>query len=173
MILAHMPHQNIYLFVVTLLSEYFVYIFIMASNHRYLDVMTVRSSKAGVTLDTKSHHSSLLIEPVLMPNLTHCVIDHDRNDAEPCLFYPNGDKNKNLRREIEHTVVKHHLIQNSQIIEKHRKEYFRYHPKDKYENARGPPLFYGKKYDPDVDNILKTMKNTEKKLYSTVQLRLG
>jgi hypothetical protein len=114
-----------------------------------------------------------MIEPILMPNLTHIIIDHDKNDAEPCLFYPNGDKNKNLRREIEHTVVKHHLIDHSQIVEKHKKEYFRYVKKDKYANAQGPPLFYGKKYDPEVDDILKNMKNTEKKIHGTVQIRLG
>ena len=145
----------------------------MTSNHRYLDVMTVRPSQAGVNLDKKSQHGSLLIEPILMPSLEHIVIDHDKNDAEPHLFYPNGDKNKNIRREIEHTVVKHHLIEHTQIIEKHKKQYFRYVKKDKYANAKGPPLYYGKKYDPDVDDIIRNMKNTEKKIHGTVQIRLG
>ena len=145
----------------------------MASNHRYLDVMTVRPSQAGANLESKSAHSNLLIEPVLMPNLEHIIIDHEKNNAEPCLFYPNGDKNKNIRREIEHTVVKHHLIEHSQIIEKKRKEYFRYVPKNKYASAQGPPLYYGKKYDPEVDSIVKSMKQTERKIYGTVQIRLG
>jgi hypothetical protein len=145
----------------------------MASNHRYLDVMTVRPSHAGVTKEAKQPHNHLMIEPVVMPDLTHIVIDHDKNDAEPCLFYPNGDKNKNIRREIEHTVVKHHLIEHSQLVEKHKKQYFRYVKKDKYANARGPPLYYGKKYDPEVDRIVSRMKDTEKKIVGTVQIRLG
>ena len=145
----------------------------MASNYRYLDVMTVRSSQVGAKLDSKSSHTSLLIEPIVMPNLEHIVIDHDKNDAEPCLFYPNGDKNKNIRREMEHTVVKHHLIDHSQYLEKHKKEYFRYVKKDKYANAQGPPLYYGKKHDPEVDGLLKKMHNTEKKIKGTIQIRLG
>lgn len=135
--------------------------------------MTVRPSQAAVSKESKLSHNSLAIEPVLMPDLTHIVIDHDRNDAEPCLFYPNGDKNKNIRREIEHTVVKHHLIENTQYIEKHKKEYFRYVKKDKYANARGPPIYYGKKYDPEVGQIMAKMKETEKKIQGTVQIRLG
>jgi hypothetical protein len=149
------------------------YLSVMASNHRYLDVMTVRPSHAGVAKTTKQAHNHLMIEPVVMPDISHIVIDHDKNDAEPCLFYPNGDKNKNIRREIEHTVVKHHLIEHSQFVEKHKKQYFRYTKKDKYANARGPPLYYGKKYDPEVDRIVSRMKDTEKKIVGTVQIRLG
>jgi hypothetical protein len=145
----------------------------MASNHRYLDVMTVRSSQAGVNLSTQSSHSTLLIEPILMPDLDHIIIDHEKNNVEPCLFYPNGDKNKNIRREIEHTVVKHHLIEHSKIVEKKKKQYFRYTPTNKYASAQGPPLYYGKKYDADADQIIKSMKELEKKMHGTVSVRLG
>lgn len=135
--------------------------------------MTVRNSQAGVVRDAeRSSHSGLLIEPILMPKLDHIVIDHERNNAEPCLFYPNGDKNKNIRREIEHTVVKHHLLDHAQIVEKHKKQYFRYTPIDKYAYARGPPLYYGKKSNPELNEIVKKMKETEKKLHGTVQVRL-
>mmetsp|Transcript_6033 Transcript_6033/g.13185 ORF Transcript_6033/g.13185 Transcript_6033/m.13185 type:complete len:131 (+) Transcript_6033:169-561(+) len=128
-----------------------------AHNHRYLDVMTIRP-KAGVT-HIKTPHSVLLVEPVLMPSLDHIIIDHEKNNAEPCLFYPNGDKNKNIRREIEHTLVKHHLIEHSQIVEKHRKEYFRIVQKSKYGHVK-------------VHSLLKSMKQTEYKIDGTTQLRL-
>jgi hypothetical protein len=143
-----------------------------AQNHRYLDVMTIRPSKAGVTTDIKTPHSSLLVEPVLMPSLDHIIIDHEKNNAEPCLFYPNGDKNKNIRREIEHTLVKHHLIEHHSTVEKRRKEYFRIVKKNKYAHVQGPPLYYAKKYDPEVHDLLKTMKQTEYKISGTCQLRL-
>eukprot|EP00600_Ochromonadales_sp_CCMP1393_P005805 CAMPEP_0174959344 /NCGR_PEP_ID=MMETSP0004_2-20121128/3126_1 /TAXON_ID=420556 /ORGANISM="Ochromonas sp., Strain CCMP1393" /LENGTH=144 /DNA_ID=CAMNT_0016207655 /DNA_START=45 /DNA_END=479 /DNA_ORIENTATION=- len=144
----------------------------MALNHRYLDVMTVRPSKVAVSNEVKPQHSSLLIEPILMPNLDHAQIDHEKNNAEPCLFYPNGDKNKNIRREIEHTLVKHHLIEQSKIVEKHKKEYFRIKKKNKFAHVQGPPLYYGKKYDPEVHGLLTTMKETERKIHGTTQLRL-
>lgn len=71
----------------------------MATNHRYLDVMTVRSSaQAGKSSSFRpnatnpNHHASLLlIEPIVMPNLDHISIDHEINTSEPCLFYPNGN----------------------------------------------------------------------------------
>ena len=47
----------------------------MASQtSRYLDVMTVRPSQAAALHDSKTPHSSLLIEPILMPNLQHIEI---------------------------------------------------------------------------------------------------
>lgn len=134
--------------------------------------MTVRTSQGGVKQDTKTPHSSLLIEPVLLPNLDFINIEPQKNLAEPCLFYPNGEKNKNLRREIENTVVKHHLIQHSQHVPKKYKTKFRLKPVDKYADVKGPPLYYTKKPDPSTEDVLLQMRRTEHKIHSTVQIRL-
>lgn len=147
----------------------------MNTNHRYLDVMTMHSTASAVTVGRQKQnqqHSSLLIEPVMLPNMDHIQLDSERNLAEPCLFYPNGEKNKNLRREIENTVVKHHLIERSQEREKKKKDVYRVKSIDKYAHVQGPPLYYGKKADIETDKMLLKMRKTEKLLDGTVALRL-
>ena len=144
----------------------------MNTNHRYLDVMTIRTSNGGLSNETKTPHSKLLIEPVLLPSLEHIQIANERNLAEPCLFYPNGEKNKNLRREIENTVVKHHLIERSQAVKKREKELFRLKKVDKYAHVKQKPLYYAKKPDPETDDLILKMKGTESRIHGTVQIRL-
>lgn len=140
-------------------------------SHRYLDVMTVRPSQGGVR-NVKTPHSSLLIEPILMPNLEHISIDVHKEAGENCLFYPNGEKNRNIRREIENTVIKHQLNERENEKQKKKKDKFRVVKKDPYANVVGPPLFYLKKPDPETENIIKSMKNTQGKIHATVQVRV-
>ncbi len=144
----------------------------MSSGHRYLDVMTVRPSQGGVRQQIRSAHSSLLIEPILMPNLEHINIDVHKEAGENCLFYPNGHKNRNIRREIENTVIKHQLNENDKNHDKKRKNKYRIIKEDPYANAKGPPLYYGKKPDPKTAELLRSMKTNEGRLFSTIQIRV-
>jgi len=151
----------------------------MATNHRYLDVLTVRSSNAGLgssaftssySTDKSKLHNKLLIEPIIVPSLDQIPIEQDSDDLKPCLFYPNGEKNRNIRREIEHTVVKHHLINRNNIRETKGKAFFRVEKVDQYANAKGPPIFYGRKRNPKFEELMKNVRNVENKIHRTVDI---
>lgn len=146
---------------------------IMASQtSRYLDVMTVRPSQAAALHDSKTPHSSLLIEPILMPNLQHIEIDPTANEfKQNCLFYPNGTKNKHMRKEIESTTKKYELASMERETEK-KKDKYRIIKKDKYADVKSPPLFYTRKGDAEIVNLLKSVKDNENKITGTVSLRL-
>lgn len=151
----------------------------MTMTHRYLDVLTVRSSNAGLgssaftssySSDKSKQHNKLLIEPIILPSLNHISVDQDVDDLKPCLFYPNGKKNLNIRREIEHTVVKHHLINRNNIREIKGKSFFRVEKVDQYANAKSPPIFYGKKRDPKFEELMKSIRHVENKIHRTTDV---
>jgi hypothetical protein len=140
---------------------------------RYLDVMTTRSSH-GKSITNSSAHSQLLVEPVLMPSLSHVNIDPPNEAKQTCLFYPTGEKNTNLRKEIEQTVIKHNKLIEASFEGKGRKikNKYRKPQEDKYVNAKGSPLFYVKSQDRDAESLIRSMRETSGKVASTVQLRL-
>jgi len=199
----------------------------IVSNHRYIDVMTVRPSQIARTTATNffqsqtpndhhinrsntpnasqkfgaseskrnngsapAHlhaqvhslmanqskqlpaHSSLLIEPILLPNLQHVNVDNLQDLEESCLFYPDGHKNRNIRREIENNVVKHHMLENSRIKTVVKKDHYRITPKDPYADVKGHSLYFTKKKDPEVQQLLKDVRAKEKKILNTTQVRL-
>lgn len=117
-------------------------------------------------------HGTLLVEPVLLPSLHHVHVESPQDLEESCLFYPNGHKNRNIRREIESTVVKHHLLENRKMQNKHQKSRYRIERIDPYANAKGPPLFYSKAPDPEMHEIYSNIRSLEKKIESTVQVRV-
>lgn len=142
----------------------------MATNQQPSVSSTVYSSAAK---PDSPPHANLLIEPVLLPNMQHVHVDSQQDLEESCLFYPTGHKNKNIRREIENAVVKHHIIENSRMLaSRKRKEIYRIVRPDPYANAKGPPLVYTKKKDPEVENLLGRMRHTEGKIEGLVQIRL-
>ena len=51
-------------------------------------------------------HSCLLVEPVVLPEMTHLSVDESLAVSENCIFYPTGKKNVNMRRTMEETVRK-------------------------------------------------------------------
>jgi hypothetical protein len=139
--------------------------------------MTSQSQKlnGNGTLSVKrstATHSTLLIEPILLPNLQHVHIDNPQDLEESCLFYPNGHKNRNIRREIESSVVKHHIIENNKIKPPVKKNKYRVLPKDPYANAKGPPLYNGKDKDRETEELLKSIRSKEYKIVSTVQVQI-
>lgn len=140
---------------------------------RYLDVMTTRNSNAK-SINNMSTHSVLLVEPVLIPNLSHVAIEPPNEAKQSCLFYPTGEKNTNLLKEVEQTIVKHNkfLLDNSLANKPRLKNKYRRIPEDKYANAKGPPLYYTKGVDQDTKKLIMTMRGTNDKIHSTVQLRL-
>jgi hypothetical protein len=71
---------------------------------RYLDVMTVRTSQG--TLKQSAPHAQLLVEPIVLPDMTHLTVDDTLEVHESCVFYPTGQKNKNMRRTMEEMVRK-------------------------------------------------------------------
>lgn len=78
------------------------------SNTRYMDVLTVRPSTGASRGNTgngrTTPHSSLLVEPIVLPDMQHVSVDLKEDITESCLFYPTGQKNKNMRRELEVAV---------------------------------------------------------------------
>jgi hypothetical protein len=109
---------------------------------------------------------------VLLPALHHVDVDNPQTLEESCLFYPNGHKNRNIRREIESAVVKHHVLENSRMKTKKQKSRYRLVPVDPYADAKGPPLYYSKPPDSDLENIYNKMRKTETKILGTVQIRV-
>ena len=83
------------------------------SQHRYLDVMTLRSFNGNFTpinaeyqhksaSGSSNIHSNLLIDPIVLPSLAHTGIDSFiKADKDIRLFYTNGEKNVNMARLIE------------------------------------------------------------------------
>jgi hypothetical protein len=138
------------------------------SASRYLDMMTLRPSQGMVQQNTAAHQE-LLIEPVLLPNLEHIHVDVSHSQTENCLFYPNGHKNRNMRKEIESTVKRHDEMPEE---EKRRKSKYRAEVVDQYEHVKGTGMWHGTKMNKDTKGILKSMKHTQSKLYGTTQIRL-
>lgn len=139
------------------------------SQTSYSSMMT---SNNNTRRSTNSKHTSLLVEPILLPNLQHIQVDNPPELEESCLFYPNGNKNRNIRREIETTVIKHHIIENSKLKVPKKKNKYRITPIDIYADAKGPPLVYTKKPDSEMENLLKSIKNNESKILNTVHVRI-
>lgn len=139
----------------------------VTSQSHKLNGATTQNVKKSLTA-----HNSLLIEPILLPNLQHVHIDNPQDLEESCLFYPNGHKNRNIRREIESSVVKHHIIENNKLKPPVKKNKYRVLPKDPYANAKGPPLYYGREKDHDTEDMLKSLRSKEHKIVSTVQVQI-
>lgn len=170
----------------------------LVSSHRYLDVLTSRpSQRQNSTVNSsgiqkvpstflhaethdlsrpassiKPNHNNLLIEPILLPNLQHVNVDSLQDLEENCLFYPDGHKNKNIRREIESSVVKHHILENSKYKPPKMKDRYRVIQKDMYADVRGPPLYYTKPKDPEMEQLMKQIRSKESKIVSTVQVKI-
>lgn len=140
---------------------------------RYLDVMTTRPSHGKSILASHSH-SSLLVEPVIIPNLSHVNIDHVNEAKQSCLFYPTGEKNTNLLKEVEQTVLKHNkLLQESHDAKNKKiKNKYRITKEDPYANVKGSPLYYVKKQDSEASNVISNIRNMNSKISSTTSLRL-
>jgi hypothetical protein len=136
-------------------------------NHNQHKLVSTVKSASGYD------HTNLLIEPVLLPNMQHVHIDSQQDLEESCLFYPTGSKNRNIRREIESSVIKHHILENSRMkANRKRKDKFRIVPIDPYANAKGPPLVYLKKKDEEFEKLVQNIKSTEGKIAGLVQIRL-
>ncbi len=118
------------------------------------------------------NHTSLLIEPVLLPNLQHVHVDTVQDLEESCLFYPDGHKNRNIRREIESSVVKHHILENNKLKSVKKKDRYRIVHKDIYADVKGPPLYYTKPRDPEMKELVKKMREKEGKILGTVQVKI-
>lgn len=149
----------------------------LTSTHRYLDVMTVRTSQGRVPKSTGSH-TSLLIEPILIPSLDHVNIEPPKEmPKEKCLFYPDGHKSKSINREIENAVRSYSLIEHSEfnnalgpppgsanLRPKHKKS--------KYADLVKEPLYYKGRKDNETANLIKSIKDNEGKIRGTVTIRL-
>lgn len=145
-----------------------------STNLSTLNSTTDPTKSALNTMSSGSIHSSLLIEPVLLPNLQHISIDNPQDlEESSCLFYPNGNKNRNMRREIETSILKHQMISRSVLRNKTK-------PKDnKMKIARANPyadvppstLYFPKEEkDPQAVEILKNMRKREKAMKNLVSM---
>jgi len=70
-----------------------------------MDVLTIRPSQAAVD-KTVAPHAKLLVEPVVLPDMSHLSVDEADEVHEACIFYPTGQKNVNMRRTMEEMVRK-------------------------------------------------------------------
>ena len=73
----------------------------------YLDVLTVRGPLAPV--DEGEPHSHLLVEPVLLPRMTHLDVEKTVQPEDTPLFYASGEPNANLRNTL-HNVIRESSI---------------------------------------------------------------
>jgi hypothetical protein len=128
------------------------------------------SSSNNRPFSSSGNHHTLLIEPILLPNLQHVHVDAVQDLEESCLFYPDGRKNKNIRREIESSVVKHHILENNKSTSSKKKDRYRIVRKDVYANVKPPPLYYTKKDDPEMKDLLKNIREKENKITGTVMI---
>lgn len=76
-----------------------------STKTKYMDVLTVRNSQ-GTTGKDRAPHAQLLVEPVVLPDMTHLSVDDTLEVHESCVFYPTGQKNCNMRRTMEEMVRK-------------------------------------------------------------------
>ena len=131
---------------------------------RYLDVMTTRPSH-GKSIQSAGPHSQLLVEPVIIPNLSHVNIDHMNEAKQSCLFYPTGEKNTNLLKEVEQTVLKHNkLLQDSHDAKNRKiKNKYRIIKEDPYAHVKGSPLYYSKGRDEEASNVISNIRNMNSK----------
>lgn len=139
---------------------------------RYLNVMTTRSSHAK-SLKPPGTHSKLLIEPVVMPNLTHINVEPQHEAKQTCLFYPTGERNTNLRREIQEKTMMNNKLLEQEIRSPKLKNKYRKVKEDPYGNPyRGDPLYYTKSRDKSAEAIIQNVRTHTWKIDSTVNMRL-
>jgi hypothetical protein len=91
---------------------------------------------------------------------------------ESCLFYPDGHKNRNIRREIESSIVKHHVLENSRTKSNKKVDKYRIIRKDVYADVKGPPLYYTKPKDTEMSDLMKSIRDKENKIVGTIHVRL-
>jgi hypothetical protein len=139
----------------------------------YLDVITVRTSNGAVNRSTKSAHSNLLIEPVLLPNLDHIQLDKPKEISnDNCLFYPSGHKSRGMKREIE-VKVKTYLLNDAPLIKEKRKPIkVISNDFDKFAHVKSPPLYYSKKKDVETEQLIKNVRDNIDKINGTVNIRI-
>lgn len=77
-----------------------------SEKKRYLDVMTSRPSGAAFGKSYESH-TTLAVEPVVIPDLEHLSVDDSIEVYDDCAFYPTGYKNVNMKNTMEETVRKY------------------------------------------------------------------
>jgi hypothetical protein len=140
-----------------------------ASTHMHAQTQNLSAASFHQSL---ASHSSLLIEPILLPNLQHVNVDNVQDLEESRLFYPDGHKNRNIRREIESNVVKHHVLENSKMKSPKKPDQYRIVPKELYADVKGPPLYFTKRRDPEFQQLLKDVRSKEGKILNTIQVRL-
>ena len=146
---------------------------------RYMDVLTMRSTQKGNALvkigaggssRVSREHTKLLVEPILLPDMNHLVVDDAQEVDPPCLFYPTGAKNSNMRRRMEDMVRKVNapdkpliLTKSSTVLAKPKKK------KVLDPNMPVEPLVYTRRSEADTDlKYLLTRKVVnENKLRST------
>jgi len=148
---------------------------------RYMDVLTMRSTQKADALSkigqsgssrTNRDHTKLLVEPVLLPDLNHLAVDDAREVDPPCLFYPTGAKNTNMRRSMEDMVRKVnapdkplHFTKSSTVLAQPKKK------KVLDPNMPVEPLVYSRRTetDADVQYLLSRKGQNERNLISTVK----
>ena len=148
---------------------------------RYMDVLTTRSSHKADSLSKmgpaatgrlSKDHTRLLVEPVVLPEMTHLSVDDAREVNPPCLFYPTGAKNASMRRSMEVTVRKVRAPDQKVLITRSA-TVLSSPQKKKVLDPTMPvePLVYSRskgRADRDVAQLLKRKRDVEQQLSSTV-----
>jgi len=138
----------------------------------------VKSSLYNVcSFSASSSTSSLLVDPIALPDMSHVDIPAttNENSNSPRLFYATGDKNPNMLKQVEDRLVPTPLedIENN-ITKKLKKTAKKKTKMSSYlvpvykpsgpEPSRKGELYYTKKPDPATAKMIKDMRKNESKM---------
>ena len=143
------------------------------SKSKYMDVLTVRPSNGTITRD-RAPHSKLLVEPLVLPDMSHLSVDDTMEVHENCVFYPTGQKNSNMRRTMEEMVRKVNAKDNFTKKSTNSVPMAKPHPQYKLDpNTPLQPLCYtrtlkNKSANAVIKDMLQTKQIQERMLRTTV-----
>jgi hypothetical protein len=133
-----------------------------AGAYRYLDAMTVRPSEAASRPRT-GMHATLLVEPIVMPNIGYIDVGKNKLSPGKSMFYPNEHKGANLEKSLTNKL-------NECSIAPHRPPVGTKKKKTKVDlvpdvterrKARAPQ---SRKPDDEVKNMISSLRDMESKL---------
>jgi len=123
--------------------------------------------------------TKLLVEPIVLPSLSHLSIDEISQSNRDSFFYPDGSKKVNMRKDLEKTVQAFNAptesllsmpMDDEQLVtlvktrDQAKSADFPSSRKKKNLPSKGfqrEPLFYSKKPDKEVGVLLKEVREQE------------
>jgi hypothetical protein len=114
-------------------------------------------------MNTIEIHKTLLVEPVVMPNISYIEVGKTRDAAGKSLFYPNQHKGSNLERELT-TKLNECSIEPPRPNPGSKTRKIRTDLTPDVTERRKQRTLPGKKADHQVENIILSLRKIESKL---------